>query len=66
MDLFKHRDSLRLHFGHKWLTHFGCANGFQDFVTHILDETLSQDVVHIDDLPLFGNIDVVLAFCPHV
>jgi hypothetical protein len=26
-DLFKHRDSLGLHFGHKWLMHFGCVNG---------------------------------------
>jgi hypothetical protein len=28
MDLFKHRDFLGLHFGHRRLTHFGCANGF--------------------------------------
>jgi hypothetical protein len=27
-DLFKHKDFLRLHFGHRWLAHFGCANGF--------------------------------------
>jgi hypothetical protein len=27
-DFFKHKDSSRLHFGHRWLTHFGCANGF--------------------------------------
>jgi len=27
-DFFKHKDSSGLHFGHKWLTHFGCANGF--------------------------------------
>jgi hypothetical protein len=27
-DLFKHKDSSRLHFGHRWLTHFKCANGF--------------------------------------
>ncbi len=26
--LFKHKDSLGLHFGHKWFTHFKCANGF--------------------------------------
>ncbi len=27
-DIFRHRVSLRLHFGHIWFTHFGCANGF--------------------------------------
>jgi hypothetical protein len=27
-DLPKHKDSLGLHFGHKWLVHFGCVNGF--------------------------------------
>jgi hypothetical protein len=29
-DFFKHKNSLRLQFGHKWLTHFGCANGFSE------------------------------------
>jgi len=28
MDIFQHKDSLGLHFGHRWLTHFGCANEF--------------------------------------
>ncbi len=28
MDLFKHRNYSRLHFGHKWFTYFRCANGF--------------------------------------
>ncbi len=32
----------------------------QDFSTHFLDEVLSQDVVHIDDLPFLGNIQVIL------
>jgi hypothetical protein len=27
-DLSKHRNSSRLHFGHKWFTHFRCVNGF--------------------------------------
>jgi hypothetical protein len=27
-DFFKHRYSSGLHFGHRWLMHFGCANGF--------------------------------------
>jgi hypothetical protein len=27
-DLFKHKNSSRLHFGHKWLRHFRCASGF--------------------------------------
>jgi hypothetical protein len=30
-DLPKHKVSLGLHFGHKWLAHFGCANGFLRF-----------------------------------
>ncbi len=30
-DFFKHKNSSRLHFGHKRLTHFGCANGFSKF-----------------------------------
>jgi hypothetical protein len=34
--------------------------GFQDFSMHFLDEALSQDVVHIDDLPFLGNIQNVL------
>ncbi len=29
----------------------GVLVGFQDFVTHFLDEALSQDVAHIDDFP---------------
>jgi hypothetical protein len=29
--------------------------GFQDFAMHFLDEVLSQDVAHINDLPLLGN-----------
>jgi hypothetical protein len=39
-----HIDSLGLHFGHKWLMHFGCVNGFQDFATYFLDEALFQDI----------------------
>jgi hypothetical protein len=27
-DLSRHRNSLRLHLGHKWFMHFRCANGF--------------------------------------
>jgi hypothetical protein len=34
--------------------------GFQDFVTHFLDEVLSQDVAHIDDVLLLGNALVAL------
>jgi hypothetical protein len=44
----------------------GVPMGFQDFATHFLDEILSQDVAHINDLPLLGNAWVVLAFCLHV
>ncbi len=32
----------------------------QDFAMHILDETLSQEVTHIDDLPLLGDAHVAL------
>ncbi len=28
--LFRHKDSLGLHFGHKWFMHFGCASGFSE------------------------------------
>ncbi len=27
-DFSKHKDSSKLHLGHIWFTHFGCANGF--------------------------------------
>ncbi len=27
-NLLRLKDSLRLHFGHRWLAHFGCANGY--------------------------------------
>jgi len=59
-DFFKHRNSLGLHFGHRWFMHFRCAKGFQDFAMHFLDEALSQDMSHIDNLPFLRNIQVVL------
>jgi hypothetical protein len=34
--------------------------GFQDFATHFLDETLFQDMAHIDDLPLLRDAQVAL------
>jgi hypothetical protein len=34
--------------------------GFQDFVTHFLDEILFQDVAHINDFPLLGDAQVAL------
>jgi hypothetical protein len=34
--------------------------GSQDFAMHFLDEVLSQNVVHIDDLPLLGDAQVAL------
>jgi len=34
--------------------------GFQDFATYFLDEVLSQDMAHIDDLPFLANAHVVL------
>jgi hypothetical protein len=39
-DFFKHRDSSRLHFGHNGLYILGVSMGFQNFVTHILNEVL--------------------------
>jgi len=33
----------------------GVLMGFQDFATHILNEALSHNVAHIDDLPLLGD-----------
>jgi hypothetical protein len=40
--------------------HYGCANGFQDFVTYFLDEVLFLEVVHIDDHLLLKNAHVAL------
>jgi hypothetical protein len=60
-ELSKHKNSLGLHFGHIWPSHFGCVSGFQDFATHFWDEVLFQDVVHIDDLPFLGNAQVALS-----
>jgi hypothetical protein len=63
---FKHIDSLRLHFGHRWLTHlaytfdFGVLVGFQDFATHFLDESLFQDVAYIDYFLILGDALVAL------
>jgi len=34
--------------------------GSQNFATHFLDETLSQDMAHINDLSLLGDTRVVL------
>jgi hypothetical protein len=33
----------------------GVLVGFQDFVTHFLNEVLFQDVMHINDLPFLGD-----------
>jgi len=38
----------------------GVLMGSQDFATHFLDEVLSQDVVHIDEINLLGNTQVTL------
>jgi hypothetical protein len=38
----------------------GVPMGLQDFTMHFLDEVLSQNVVHIDDLPFLGNAQAVL------
>jgi hypothetical protein len=59
-DLFKHKYSPRLHFGHRWFTYFGCVSGFSRLVTYFLDGALFQDVAHIDNLPFLGNSQVTL------
>jgi hypothetical protein len=38
----------------------GVPMSSQDFATHFLDEALSQNVAHIDDLPFLGDAQVVL------
>jgi len=38
----------------------GVPIGFQGFVTFFLDEILSQDVVHINDLLILGNAQIAL------
>jgi hypothetical protein len=40
--------------------HFGCASGFLGLAMQFLDEDLSQDVMHIDDLIPLGNTHVAL------
>jgi hypothetical protein len=43
----------------------GVLVGSQNFDMHFLDAALSQNVVHIDDLPLLGD-NLFWAFCLHV
>jgi hypothetical protein len=38
----------------------GVPIGTYGFVMHFLDEVLSQDVMHIDDLPILGDAQVAL------
>jgi hypothetical protein len=38
----------------------GVPLGFQIFAMHFSNEALSQDMAHIDDLPLLGDIQVAL------
>lgn len=38
----------------------GVQVGFKDFVTHFLDESLFQDMAHINYLPILGNAQVPL------
>jgi hypothetical protein len=39
---------------------FGVPVGFLNFVTHFMDEVLSHDVAHINNLPLVGGAQVAL------
>jgi hypothetical protein len=38
----------------------GVPVGSQDFASHFLDEVLSQDMMHIDNIPLLGDTQVAL------
>ncbi len=38
----------------------GVLMGSEDFATHFLDEVLSHDLTHINDLHFMGNVHVVL------
>ncbi len=60
-DLFRHRNFCLLHFGHRWSSHFGCANGFLELATHFLDEALSQNMVYINNFPLLRDTHVALS-----
>jgi hypothetical protein len=42
----------------------GVQMGSQDFATHFLDEVLSQDVAHINDLPLLKDTQIILGILP--
>jgi hypothetical protein len=44
----------------------GVPMGFQNFVTHFLDEVLSYYVVHINDFPFWETPKLLWAFCLHV
>jgi hypothetical protein len=57
-NLFMDINYLKLHFGHKWLTHFGRASGFWR-LCHAFFE-LFQDVAHINDLLFLGNARIAL------
>jgi hypothetical protein len=56
--------SIKIHHGYILVTDglniFGVLVDSQDFVTQFLDEVLSQDVAHINDLPFLGIGKVVL------
>jgi hypothetical protein len=39
---------------------FDVLMGSQDFSMHLLDEALSQDMEHFDDIPLLRNACIVL------
>jgi hypothetical protein len=53
----KHRDSSKLHFGHKWFTHFGSdtKKGFLRLCHAFLDEVLSQNMMHINNIFILGD-----------
>jgi hypothetical protein len=59
--------SIKIHQGYtNGLCILGVQVGSQDFATHFLDEVLSHDVVHIDDLPFLETPMLLWAFCFHV
>jgi hypothetical protein len=56
----RHKNSSRLHFGHRWLMHFGFANGFSRFYHAFFEKTLFFNVAHIDDFLLLGDVEMSL------
>jgi hypothetical protein len=65
-DLFRHRDSLGLHFNHKWFMHFGCANRFSG-LCHFLWMRFYFKTWHISMIFFSWETHKLhWAYCPHL